>query len=256
MLKNKEAFDISTINIEKIPQHIAIIMDGNGRWAKQQKKNRLLGHLKGVDSVNRITTTCGKLGIKYLTLYTFSTENWKRPKNEVSGLMTLLANTLEKKITLLQENNVRLHIIGFIDTLPNTLQRKLKNAIEKTSSNNGLQLIMALNYSGRSELAYATKKIIQDITQGYLSIEKINEQTIKNYLFTHSFPDPELLIRTGGEYRISNFLLYQIAYSELFFTPVLWPDFNEQHLYEAIIEYQNRERRFGKISEQIKKSNT
>lgn len=257
MLKNKDTLlDSQTIDYRNLPQHIAIIMDGNGRWAKQKRKNRLVGHKKGVDSVNTIVTACGKLGIKYLTLYTFSTENWDRPKDEVLGLMSLLATTLEKKIVLLQKNNVRLHVIGLIDKLPKILQKKLSKAIENTANNDGLQLIMALNYSGRSELTHATQKIAQDVEDGKLNTKEIDEQILKKYLFTKHFPDPELLIRTGGEYRISNFLLFQIAYTELFFTPILWPDFDEKKLHEAIIEYQKRERRFGKISEQIKKSNT
>lgn len=256
MIKHKALSDTQAINQENLPQHIAIIMDGNGRWAKQKKKNRLFGHKKGVESVNAISTACSKLGIKYLTLYTFSTENWERPKDEVSGLMSLLGTTLEKKMSVLQKNNVRLHIIGQIDALPKILQKKLKAAIEKTASNDGLQLIMALNYSGRSEITYATKKIAEDVKNGNLSPKDINEDTITDYLFTKNFPDPELLIRTGGDCRISNFLLYQIAYSELFFTPILWPDFDEKNLHQAILEYQSRERRFGKISEQIKKSTT
>ncbi len=239
------------INIEQLPKHIAIIMDGNGRWAKEKGQDRLYGHFHGVESVRNIVEGCAELGIGYLTLYAFSTENWDRPKNEVEGLMELLVDTIRKEVPLLNKNNIRLHVIGDIDMLPAYAQNALNEALEMTSQNTGLNLIMALSYSSRWELVNAVKKIAQDVKDGVLEVEDISQDTMQQYLSTSNFPDPELMIRTSGEYRISNFLLYQLAYAELYFTNTRWPDFRKENLYEAIIDFQNRERRFGKTSEQL-----
>jgi undecaprenyl diphosphate synthase len=230
---------------------VAVIMDGNGRWAKKKGALRIFGHKNAVEAVRDITEGCGELGIKYLTLYAFSTENWSRPKAEVDGLMELLVNTLKQEIKRLSENRVRLTTIGEISHLPKDCQENLKWAIDQTKSNTGLNLILALSYSGRWEIIQAVKDIAKDVASGKLNPEKINERSFENYLKTSGIPDPELLIRTSGEMRISNFLLWQIAYTELFITPTLWPDFRKEHLYEAIWSYQQRERRFGKTSEQL-----
>jgi len=241
-----------TINIEKLPSHIAIIMDGNGRWAKEQGKDRLFGHLHGVESVRDIVEGAAELGIKNLTLYAFSTENWDRPEYEVIGLMELLVDTIRKEVPTLNKNNIRLHVIGAINMLPENAQRELSEAINETAHNTGLNLIMALSYSSRWEIVNATQLIAADVLNGKLSIANITQDIFKEYLTTRLFPDPELLIRTSGEYRISNFLLYQSAYAELYFTDVLWPDFRRENFYEALINYQQRERRFGKTGDQIK----
>jgi undecaprenyl diphosphate synthase len=235
----------------KLPRHIAIIMDGNGRWAKEQGKDRLFGHYNGVESVRNIVEGCAELEIGYLTLYAFSTENWDRPQDEVTGLMELLIQTIRKEVSTLNKNNIRLHVIGNTSMLPANAQKELKEACEETGNNTGLQLIMALSYSSRWEIGNAVKKIAADALSGKINPDTIDANTIKEYLCTAPFPDPELMIRTSGEYRISNFLLYQLAYTELYFTHTLWPDFRKENLYEALIDYQNRERRFGKISEQI-----
>ena len=240
------------INIEKLPSHIAIIMDGNGRWAQERGKDRLFGHLNGVESVRDVVEGAAELGIKYLTLYAFSTENWDRPQFEVIGLMELLVDTIKKEVPTLNKNNIKLGVIGAIDMLPVNAQNELAEAIKATSSNSGLNLIMALSYSSRWEIVNATKSIVDDISVGKLKKEQISQETFSKYLSTKNYPDPELLIRTSNEYRISNFLLYQIAYSELYFTHVLWPDFRKNNLYEAILNYQKRERRFGKTGDQIK----
>ena len=240
------------ININQLPKHIAIIMDGNGRWAKEKGEDRLFGHLNGVESVRNIVEGAAELGIEYLTLYAFSTENWDRPEYEVTGLMELLVDTIRKEVPALNKNNIRLHVIGAVDMLPVLAKKELDEAILETSSNTGLNLIMALSYSSRWEINTAVKKIAADVKQNKLQPEDINQETIQKYLCTSQFPDPELMIRTSGEYRISNFLLYQLAYAELYFTNTLWPDFRKENLYEAILDYQNRERRFGKTSEQIK----
>ena len=241
-----------TINIEKLPGHVAIIMDGNGRWAKEQGKDRLFGHLHGVESVRDIVEGAAELGIKNLTLYAFSTENWDRPEYEVIGLMELLVDTIRKEVPTLNKNNIRLHVIGAINMLPENAQRELSEAINETAHNTGLNLIMALSYSSRWEIVNATQLIAVDVLNGKLSIANITQDIFKEYLTTRLFPDPELLIRTSGEYRISNFLLYQSAYAELYFTDVLWPDFRRENFYEALINYQQRERRFGKTGDQIK----
>lgn len=243
---------INQLNKEKIPQHVAIIMDGNGRWAKQKGQERLFGHAMGVESVRRALKAATQSGVKYLTLYAFSTENWNRPKEEVDGLMTLLVETITKEVAELDKNNVIVKTIGDIDHLPNNCGLELKKATAKTESNTGTTLILALNYSGRVEIISAIKKIAEQVKSNQLSIDDINDEVMDSNLYTDNIPDPELLIRTSGELRISNFLLWQIAYSELYFTNVLWPDFTEEDFYQAIYDFQNRERRFGMISEQIK----
>lgn len=239
------------IDFNNLPKHIAVIMDGNGRWAKKQGARRIFGHHNAVQAVRDVTESCAELGIKYLTLYAFSTENWSRPKEEVEGLMELLVNTLKQEIGTLMENQVKLKTIGDTSHLPGSCQKNLEWAISETKSNNGLTLILALSYSGRWEILEAVKQMVTDAKDGKLEISGINEVTFANYLKTSGIPDPELLIRTSGELRISNFLLWQIAYTELFITPTLWPDFRKEHLYEAIWSYQQRERRFGKTSEQL-----
>ena len=242
---------LETIDRSRLPRHIAIIMDGNGRWAKERGEDRVYGHYEGVVSVREIVNTCGELGIGYLTLYAFSTENWNRPKNEVDALMELLVNTIRKEIEDLKKNNVRLHIIGDFESLPGVCQKELNEARDITAANTGLNLILALSYSAQKEMADAAKKIAQKVAEGTLKVEEINDKVFHQHLYTAQFPDPELMIRTSGEYRISNFLLYQLAYAELFFTQVHWPAFRKQNLYEALLNYQQRERRFGKTSEQI-----
>ena len=245
---------LSKVDKTRLPKHIAIIMDGNGRWAKEQGQDRLFGHYQGVESVRDIVEGCAELGIGYLTLYAFSTENWDRPQYEVIGLMELLVKTIRGEVESLNKNNIRLHVIGDINMLPDYAQRELAEALQITKENTGLQLIMALSYSGRWELLNAVKNIAYEVQKGRLNVEEIDQDTLQQYLTTSEFPDPELMIRTSGEYRISNFLLYQLAYAELYFTQVRWPDFRKQNLYEALIDYQNRERRFGKTGEQVKTS--
>ena len=242
---------LQQIDKNKLPRHIAIIMDGNGRWAKEQGQDRLYGHFHGVESVRNIVEGCAELGIEYLTLYAFSTENWDRPEYEVVGLMELLVNTIRNEVESLHKNNIKLHVIGDLNMLPDYAREELKDALGKTEKNTGLNLIMALSYSGRWELLNAVKNIAYEVKQGRLKLEEIDQATLQHFLCTSNFPDPELMIRTSGEFRISNFLLYQLAYAELYFTNVRWPDFRKDNLYEAIIDYQNRERRFGKTSEQI-----
>ncbi|MDI3318447.1 isoprenyl transferase [Pinibacter soli] len=236
---------------QKLPRHIAIIMDGNGRWAKEKGQDRLYGHFHGVESVRTIVEGCAELGIGYLTLYAFSTENWDRPEQEVTGLMELLVETIRKEVDTLNKNNIRLHVIGNMEMLPAYAQNELNEALSLTSKNTGLNLVMALSYSSRWEMVNAVKNIAIDVKNGKVDPQSITQDTLQQYLCTSNFPDPELMIRTSGEYRISNFLLYQLAYAELYFTPVRWPDFSKEHLYEAIIDFQNRERRFGKTSAQI-----
>jgi undecaprenyl diphosphate synthase len=226
-------------------------MDGNGRWAKKKGALRIFGHRNAVDAVREVTEGCGELGIKYLTLYAFSTENWNRPKAEIDSLMELLVSTLKQEIKRLNENGVKLKTIGDLSQLPKSCQENLLWAIDKTKDNKGLTLILALSYSGRWEITQAVREVAKQVKAGNLSPEAINEQTIENFLMTSGIPDPELLIRTSGELRVSNFLLWQIAYTELFITPTLWPDFRKETLYEAILSYQQRERRFGKTSEQL-----
>ena len=240
------------IDMLRLPSHIAIIMDGNGRWAKEKGEDRLYGHLHGVESVRNIVEGAAELGIKYLTLYAFSTENWDRPEYEVSGLMELLVDTIRNEVPTLNKNNIRLHVIGDVDMLPDAAKNELKEALNETSVNTGLNLIMALSYSSRWEIVHAVKNIAADVKAGKLQPDTITQETIQQYLTTRNYPDPELMIRTSGEYRISNFLLYQLAYSELYFTHTLWPDFRKENLYAAILDFQSRERRFGKTGEQIK----
>lgn len=227
-------------------------MDGNGRWAKQQGYLRAFGHENGTKSVKEIIKTSAKLGIEYLTLYAFSTENWNRPKLEVQALMKILINSLKKELITLQENNIRLNAIGNLDKLPKTAQKELLDVMEKTKDNSRLTLTLALSYGSREELVNAVKAISDKVKNNIISIDTIDDSIINEHLYTQNLPDVDLLIRTSGEHRISNFLLWQIAYAELYFTNVLWPDFKDQDLYEAIISYQKRERRFGKTSEQIK----
>ncbi|MBK7870021.1 MAG: isoprenyl transferase [Saprospiraceae bacterium] len=243
----------SQINLEKLPQHIAVIMDGNGRWAKQHNKPRVFGHRNGVRSVREVTEAAAELGVPYLTLYAFSTENWKRPYTEVNALMGLLVDTLHKEIETLMKNNIRLQAIGDLSKLPSSTHRALLDGIEKTRHNTRMTLVLALNYSAKWEIIEAARKLAQEVQADKLDPNAIDEKIFANALSTSGMPDPELLIRTSGETRISNFLLWQIAYAELYFTPVFWPDFRKENLYEAIIDYQQRERRFGKISEQLAK---
>lgn len=239
------------IDFNQLPQHIAIIMDGNGRWAKKKGALRIFGHKNAVQAVRDATEGCAELGIKYLTLYAFSTENWNRPKDEVDGLMELLVNTLKQEIGTLTENQVKLKTIGDTSHLPAECQKNLAWAINETKNNQGLTMILALSYSGRWEIMNAVKKLASEVKSGTLQPNDINEKVFENFLETSGIPDPELLIRTSGELRVSNFLLWQIAYTELFITPTLWPDFRKETLYEAITAYQKRERRFGKTSEQL-----
>jgi len=243
---------LQKINIDRLPVHIAIIMDGNGRWAKEQGQDRLFGHYQGVESVRNIVEGCAELGIEYLTLYAFSTENWDRPEYEVVGLMELLVKTIRNEVESLHKNNIKLHVIGDMTMLPEYARKELQEALEFTENNTGLNLVMALSYSGRWELLNAVKNIAYEVEKGKLAVEEISQATLQKYLCTSNFPDPELMIRTSGEYRISNFLLYQLAYAELYFTDVRWPEFRKKNLYEAILDYQGRERRFGKTSEQVK----
>ncbi len=237
------------INGKSLPRHIAIIMDGNGRWAKKKGVERLFGHRNGVESVRQVVEAAGDLGIEYLTLYAFSTENWNRPRTEIDGLMTLLTNTIANETKKLNENNVRLLVIGNITDLTNSVQKHLMNAVKLTSRNTGLRLVLALSYSGRWEITEAAKQMCKDVQSGKLDPEVVDSCLLESYLATSFMPDPELLIRTSGERRISNFLLWQLAYTELYFTPVLWPDYRKENFYEAIIDYQRRERRFGKVDE-------
>lgn len=241
------------ILLQGMPRHIAIIMDGNGRWAREKGQDRLYGHFHGVESVRNIVEGCAELGIEYLTLYAFSTENWDRPQYEVTGLMELLVETIRKETETLNKNNIKLHVIGDMKMLPEYARQALQESLEITSRNTGLNLIMALSYSSRWELVQAVKHIAEDVQAGKLSADNITQDTVSGYLATSNFPDPELMIRTSGEYRISNFLLYQLAYAELYFTNVRWPDFRKENLYEAILDFQGRERRFGKTSDQIQK---
>ncbi len=242
------------IDINKLPQHIAVIMDGNGRWAQQRNEQRIFGHWNGVTAVRETVTAAVEMGIRYLTLYTFSTENWKRPKEEVDALMELLIQTIREETESYNNNNIRLNSIGDIDNLSPKASQELKSAIKTTENNTGLTLTLALNYSSRTEIIRAVKNIASQVKANQLQPEQIDEKTFSSFLDTHDMPDPELLIRTSGEYRISNYLLWQIAYTELYFTSKLWPDFGKEDLYEAILDYQGRERRFGMTGEQIKKS--
>jgi undecaprenyl diphosphate synthase len=240
------------INPNTVPKHIAIIMDGNGRWAKQNGQERLFGHFAGVEAVRRTVKAAAEFGVKYLTLYAFSLENWNRPKEEVDGLMDLLVDTLVKEIDSLDEDGVRVRTIGNTAGLPNSCQNTLNEAIERTKGNTRINLVLALNYGARWEIVEAVKEIAQKHASGELALNEINETTISSFLTTAEIPDPELIIRTSGEHRLSNFLLWQSSYSEFFFAKIFWPDFDKNHLAEAIYDYQNRERRFGLVSEQVK----
>jgi undecaprenyl diphosphate synthase len=246
MLQKKER-----INTDLLPKHVAVIMDGNGRWAKTHGRPRIFGHKNGVNAVKEVTEAAAELGIKYLTLYAFSTENWSRPVSEVDALMNLLIDTVGKQLKTLLKNNIRLQTIGDIDKLPQNTRKALKQAIEDTSANTGMTLVLALNYSARWEIVEATRQIASLVKSGALKEEDINAEVFSRHLSTKDIPDPELMIRTSGEHRISNYLLWQSAYTELYFTNVLWPDFSRQDFYDALLDYQGRERRFGKTSEQI-----
>ena len=239
------------IDTTKLPAHVAIIMDGNGRWAKRQGKNRVFGHRNGVKAVRETSEACAEIGVKNLTLYAFSTENWSRPQAEVSALMELLVRTIKSEVKTLMKNDIRLMVIGDMGKLPQRSQEKLQEAMEETRGNQRMNLILALSYSARWEITQAMKHIAEEVKAGRLNPEDIEEQTISDHLSTVGIPDPELMIRTSGEQRISNYLLWQIAYAELYFTDTLWPDFRKDDLYKALISYQQRERRFGKISEQL-----
>jgi len=239
------------IDRERLPQHIAIIMDGNGRWAKERGKQRLFGHQSAIQSVREVSEASAEIGVKYLTLYAFSTENWNRPLAEVSGLMSLLATTIRNEVSTMNKNSIKLNAIGDLKSLPKANYDQLMRAIDDTSHNTRMMLTLALSYSGRWDLIQATRRMAEDVKAGKLQPEEVNDPLISSYLSTAGMPDPELLIRTSGEERISNFLLWQLAYSELYFTPKYWPDFRKADLYEAILNYQHRERRFGKTSEQV-----
>ncbi|MBK8626282.1 MAG: isoprenyl transferase [Saprospiraceae bacterium] len=239
------------INIDKLPKHIAIIMDGNGRWAKTQGKPRVFGHKNGVTSVREVTEAAAEIGVEFLTLYAFSTENWSRPTIEVNALMTLLVETVKRELSTLNKNNIRLQAIGDLSRLPEKTRLALLEGIEMTKNNSRMTLVLALNYSSRWEIVEAAKKIAAQVLNGELAIDQIDNGVFSNNLTTKNIPDPELLIRTSGEHRISNYLLWQAAYSELYFTNVLWPDFRKDDFYLAILDFQNRERRFGKTSEQL-----
>jgi undecaprenyl diphosphate synthase len=239
------------INKESLPQHLAIIMDGNGRWAKQRGFMRIFGHENGSKAVRTTIETCGKLGIKYLTLYAFSTENWNRPQKEVDALMNLLVSALKKELKNLMKNDIKLNVIGDFTKLPVKAQKELTEVLELSKNNKSMTVTLALSYGAREELVNTVKEIIKKVKNNIINENDINELIINEHLYTHNLPDVDLLIRTSGEQRISNFLLWQIAYAELYFTSVLWPDFNQNELYEAIISYQKRERRFGKTSEQL-----
>ena len=255
--KNSASDEILKDELKKsgeIPNHIAIIMDGNGRWAKKRGLPRVAGHKRGVDTVKEIVEACAEIGVKYLTLYTFSTENWKRPKEEVSTLMRLLLNSLRDKVNELNDNDIRLTTIGNTESLPIEVQKQLNSDIERTKNNKKMVLNLALSYSGRWELLEAIKKIVELSNEGKLVSDQIDENLVSTHLTTKNIPDPDLVIRTSGEFRVSNFLLWQIAYSEFIITETLWPDFSKYNLYDAIKVFQKRERRFGKVSEQLKKN--
>ena len=240
------------VNKEKLPLHVAIIMDGNGRWAQRKGNQRIFGHQNGVVAVRETVEAAAELGIEYLTLYAFSTENWNRPREEIDALMMLLVQTIKDELETLNKNNVKLHSIGDMTSLPDPVRLELDMAINDTKNNSGLNLILALSYSGRWEILDAMRKIADDIENHRLHADELSCDTFVNYLHTAEFPDPELLIRTSGEYRLSNFLLWQLAYTELYFTDVLWPDFRKENFYDAIVDFQKRERRFGRISAQVK----
>ncbi len=234
-----------------IPEHIAVIMDGNGRWAKSRGKARVFGHKNGVQSVRDVTEACAELGVSYLTLYAFSTENWRRPKFEVNALMSLLVETLGREIKTLNKNDIKLQAIGDLSKLPEKTRKALEDGIKKTEDNSRMTLVLALNYSGKWDIVNGIRKVSEDLKNGILKPNDFNENSFEQYLSTKNIPDPELLIRTSGEHRLSNFLLWQLAYAELYFTPVMWPDFRKEMLFEAILSFQNRERRFGMTGDQL-----
>ena len=242
------------IDKEKLPRHVAIIMDGNGRWAKKHSRPRVWGHQNGVKAVRAVTEACAEIGVEYLTLYAFSKENWKRPVLEVNTLMRLFVNTVSNELKTLHKNNIRLRAIGDLDSLPSETKKALENAIESTKDNSHMTLILALSYSARWEILESSKKMAIEVRDGRLDVDDINEEVFERYLSTKELPDPELLIRTSGEHRISNFLLWQISYAELVFSDTLWPDFGKEELYKALLTYQSRERRFGMTGEQVTKS--
>ncbi len=242
---------LRSINLHKVPNHIAVIMDGNGRWAKGKGMQRVFGHRNALTAIRETADTASELGVKYLTMYAFSTENWNRPKLEVDALMSLLITTLKKELPEFMRKNVRVNAIGNTESLPKSAQKVLNNVIEKTKDNQKITLTFALSYGAREEIVNAFKNISKKVVNNEIEIEKINEKIINNHLYTFNLPDVDLMIRTSGEHRISNFLLWQMAYAELYFTDVLWPDFRKEDLFNAILDYQNRERRFGKTSEQI-----
>jgi len=248
---NEEIAYKEKIDTTRLPEHIAIIMDGNGRWAKAQGKHRIFGHKNGVKAVREVTEGCAEIGVKHLTLYAFSTENWNRPKMEVSALMELLFLTIGKEIKTLQKNNIRLNAIGHLHNLPESNRKALTEVMEATKNNTRMTLTLALSYGSREELTEAAKKIAIDFKAGRITLDEINQQTMGDHMYTKGMPDPELMIRTSGEHRISNFLLWQLAYTELYFTEKFWPEFSKNDLYQAIYDFQNRERRFGMTSEQI-----
>ncbi|MCG1035877.1 isoprenyl transferase [Polaribacter sargassicola] len=239
------------INLQKVPNHVAVIMDGNGRWAKGKGMNRIFGHRNALTAIRQIADASSEIGVKFLTMYAFSTENWKRPKIEVDALMSLLISTLKKELPEFQRKNVKVNAIGNLTSLPKNAQKVLEHVIESTKNNTKITLTFALSYGSREEIVNAIKNISKKVVNKELNIEEIDEKTINNHLYTFNLPDVDLMIRTSGEQRISNYLLWQMAYAELYFTDILWPDYREEHYYDAIIEYQNRERRFGKTSEQI-----
>lgn len=242
---------VEKIDRSRLPEHVAVIMDGNGRWAKQRNLDRSMGHVEGVNTVRRITETASELGVKYLTLYTFSTENWNRPKEEVDALMNLIVVAIERETPDLIKNNVRLTMVGDIDRMPEFAATRLRKCMDDTSHCTGLTLILALSYSSRWEIIEACKSIASQVKSGEIAVDDITDELFSKNLSTKDIPDPDLLIRTAGDYRISNYLLWQIAYSELYFTQVYWPDFSKEDFYAAVIDYQSRERRFGKTSEQV-----
>ena len=244
---------MNNLDTNRIPQHIAIIMDGNGRWALEQGKPRSFGHQAGVDTVRRITSECTRLGVKFLTLYTFSTENWNRPMDEIASLMSLVLSSLEDEIFM--KNNVRFRVVGEIERLPKDVQEKLQETMDHTAGNTAMQMVVALSYSSRWELTRATRLIAEEVKEGKINPEDINEEMISQHLVTNFMPDPDLLIRTGAEVRVSNYLLWQIAYSELYFCDTYWPNFMEEDLHEAIRVYQSRQRRFGKTEAQVEDDN-
>ncbi len=242
---------LEQIDLNRVPSHVAVIMDGNGRWAKARSKNRLAGHNEGAKALKNVLEACGELGVKFLTVYAFSTENWNRPKEEVNGLMELLVTSINKELPQFKKHGIKVNVLGQLDRLPSHVQMAVNNVIRQTQKNDKLVFNVALSYSGRWEILNAVNNLIKDVKSGKLISEEINDEIFKQYLTTKDIPDPDLLIRTSGEIRISNFLLYQLAYSELYFTDVLWPDFSKEEFYKAVYDYQKRERRFGKTSEQI-----